>query len=243
MDRIFKLAGEGFDLDILTDYFRSSRTTVEKIEDQYFLRIAGESWTGDDDIDWNVAEDELSQINGIAKLLQPNFRPATISGIATKNPVTGEMNSTLRVRCVAEIRSKASVKVRLLKDGIEVPQDTTTEAEKILSLCDKYEHLARTLLTYGALPHEWRELSMVVDAIEDHHGSKRELEKKDYYPPKLDDFKATANSFKALKLAARHGWTEQKGGGVEEPTITLNDAKEVIHQLLEDTIKSLKTQA
>jgi len=46
-----------------------------------------------------------------------------------------------------------------------------------------------------------------------------------------------------LKLAARHGWTEQKGGGVEEPRITLNDAKEVIHQLLEDTIKSLKAQA
>jgi len=165
-------------LTSFTDYFHSSRTTVEKIEDQYFLRIAGEFWSGNDEIDWNVAEDELSQINGIAKLLQPNFRPATISGIATKNPVTGKMTSTLRVRCVAEAHSKASVKVRLLKDGIEVPQDTTTEAEKILSLCDKYEHLARALLIYGALPHEWRELSMVVDAIEDHHCSKRELEKK-----------------------------------------------------------------
>src|ERR1700674_3353286 len=102
MDRTFKLTGEGFDLDILTDYFHSSRTTVEKIEDQYFLRIAGEFWTGDEETDWNVAEDELSQINGIAKLLQPNFRPATIAGIAAMNPVTGKMTSTLRVRCFAE---------------------------------------------------------------------------------------------------------------------------------------------
>jgi hypothetical protein len=51
MDRTFKLAGEGFDLEILTNHFQSPRATVEKIEDQYFLRIAGEFWTGDDDKD------------------------------------------------------------------------------------------------------------------------------------------------------------------------------------------------
>jgi hypothetical protein len=245
MERTFKLTGEGFDLDILRDHFRSPRATVEKIEDQCFLRIAGESWTGDDDADWSTAEDELSQINGIAKLLQPNFRAASLAGFSERDPVTGAMTSRVRGRVDVEIRTKVGISFSLVdsKTGNTIPRDSTTEGEKLLSLCDKHEHLARALLIYGALPHEWRELSMVVDAIVDHHGSKRELEKKDYYPPKLDDFVATANSFKAIKLGARHGWTEQKGGGVEEPRITLNEAKEVIRKLLEDTLNSLKPQA
>jgi hypothetical protein len=137
MDRTFRLAGEGFDLDIFADYFHSSRTTVEKIEDQYFLKIEGARWTGDDDKDWSTAEDELSQINGIAKLLQPNFRAATIAGISVRDPATGKMTSTLRARASGEARSKGRVNPRLVNsDGSVVPQDSTTEAEKILSLCD-----------------------------------------------------------------------------------------------------------
>ena len=80
---------------------------------------------------------------------------------------------------------------------------------------------------------------MVVDAIVDYHGGLRDLEEAKYYPRRLDDFTATANSWKAIKLGARHGWTEQRGGGIEEPRISLNDAREMIRQLLEDTIKSL----
>jgi hypothetical protein len=65
------------------------------------------------------------------------------------------------------------------------------------------------------------------------------MAKMDYCPPQLDDFTATANSFKAIKLAARHGWTKTKGGGVEKPRITLSNAKEVIRKLMDDTVKSL----
>jgi hypothetical protein len=78
---------------------------------------------------------------------------------------------------------------------------------------------------------------MVVDAIEDHHGGERELEKMDYCPRELDDFTSTANSWKAIKLAARHGRTTQ---GVEKPRIALNDAKEVIRKLMEGWIEYLR---
>jgi hypothetical protein len=46
-----------------------------------------------------------------------------------------------------------------------------------------------------------------INAVEDHHGGERALEKAHYYPPKLDDFTFTANSYKVVKLAARHGRT------------------------------------
>jgi hypothetical protein len=98
----FRLDGEGFDKEILADCFHSARTTVEKIEDQYFLKIEGARWTGDDVIDWSTAEDELSQINGIAKLLQPNFRPVAIDAIRRKDPVTGPKGSR-------SIKSSASI--------------------------------------------------------------------------------------------------------------------------------------
>lgn len=209
----FRLDGEGFDKEILADYFHSARTRVEKIEDQYFLKIEGARWTGDDVIDWSTAEDELSQINGIAKLLQPNFRPVTVDAITRKDSVTGAMKTSMRPRASGEFRSKGRANPRLVNsDGTVVPQDSTTEAEKILSLCDEHEHLARALLIYGALPHEWRELSMVVDAIEDHHRGEKELQKVDYCPPQLTDFTSTANSFKAIKLPQgmgghRRAWT------------------------------------
>jgi hypothetical protein len=237
MDRTFRLDGDGFDLEILVDYFHSSRTTVEKTEDQYFLKIEGARWTGDDGIDWSTAEDELSQINGIAMLLQPNFRPVTIAGIRTKDPATGAMTMSVRPRASGELRIKGKAIPRLVNsDGSVVLQDSTTEAQKILSSCDEHKHLARALLIYGALPHEWRELSMVVDAIEDHHGGEKELQKMDYCPPQLADFTSTANSWKAIKFAARHGRSSQ---GVEKPRIELNDAREVIRKLMENTIKSL----
>ena len=55
-----------------------------------------EFWTGDDDTDWVAAEDELSHMNGIAKILQPNFRSVRIAGISVKDQVTGKMNSVIR---------------------------------------------------------------------------------------------------------------------------------------------------
>jgi hypothetical protein len=239
MERTFKLTGDGFDLDILRDNFRSARATVEKIEDQYYLRVAAELWTGGDDIDWTAAEDELSQINGIAKLLQPTFRTVSLAGFSERDPVTGAMITRLRARLAAEGRAKVGITIRLVDTitGKTLPGDSTTEGEKLLSLCDKHEHLARALLIYGALPHEWRELSMFVDAIEDHHGGERELKKMDYCPPELDHFTTTANSWKAIKLAARHGRTTQ---GVGEPRITLNEAKEVIRKLMEGWIEHLR---
>jgi hypothetical protein len=105
IERTFRLVGEGFDLDILVDYFHSARTTVEKVEDRYFLKIGGIRWTGDDVIDWSTAEDELSQINGIAKLLQPNFRPVTIDAITRKDPV-GAMTTSVRPRASGEFSRK-----------------------------------------------------------------------------------------------------------------------------------------
>jgi hypothetical protein len=184
----------------------------------------------------STAEDELSQINGIAKLLQPNFRPVTIAGISVRDAVTGKMTSTVRARCVGEIRTWGRANPTLVNsDGSVVPQDSTTEAEKILSLCDEHKHLARALLIYGSLPHEWRELSMVVDAVKQHHGRAKDFRNVDYYPAQLKDFAKTADSFNAIKLASRHGFATE----VDKPLIELEEAKEMIRKLIEDTIKSL----
>ena len=107
MERTFKLTGDGFDLDILRDNFRSARATVEKIEDQYYLRVAAELWTGGDDIDWTAAEDELSQINGIAKLLQapaPDFNEALTADLHTE---AGVVVRTVRYMSPEQARGTA----------------------------------------------------------------------------------------------------------------------------------------
>jgi hypothetical protein len=181
MDRTFILAGDGFALAILRHKFQSPRATVEKIEGQFYLRMTSEFWTGDDDTDLVAAEDELRQMNGIAKMLHPRFRSVRIAGISVKNPVTGKMNSVIRGgRGICEIAIGVFAKPAQLYSNTDsiVLQDTTTDAEEIRQLCDEHEHLTRAVQIYGALPHEWRELSMVVDAIKEHHGGGKNWKRK-----------------------------------------------------------------
>jgi len=53
----------------------------------------------------------------------------------------------------------------------------------------------------------------------------------------IDNFKATADSYKALGLDARHGKTKS---GITKPLMTLAEAREMVRELFHCWIKELK---
>jgi hypothetical protein len=54
---------------------------------------------------------------------------------------------------------------------------------------------------------------------------------------KIKEFKATANSYKAIRLQARHGSVTQ---GVPDPKQTLDEAREMIRTILEPWAEELE---
>jgi hypothetical protein len=71
----------------------------------------------------------------------------------------------------------------------------------------------------------------------DEFGDRSNIAKQFVPPGQIKDFKATANSFPALGLEARHGTTTI---GIPEPKMTLKEAEEMFGKLFQDWIKELK---
>jgi hypothetical protein len=88
------------------------------------------------------------------------------------------------------------------------------------------------------LEHNWINLYKVLDVMREAHGDLRGLQAKNYVPPRdIEDFKATAESFPAIGLLARHGKTK---GVIQEPRMTLPEAQEMFRKLFQGWIADLK---
>ena len=71
---------------------------------------------------------------------------------------------------------------------------------------------------------------MVLEAAEDAHGGESGLIAKNWVPQgQIKSFKATANSYKAIRRAARHGSIRK---GIVSTTITLTDAYQMVRTVL-----------
>jgi hypothetical protein len=78
---------------------------------------------------------------------------------------------------------------------------------------------------------------MVLEAAEDGNGGEKGLINQNWVPwGQIKDFKATANSYKAIRLLARHGSLSQ---GVEQAKQTLGEACEMIRTIIQEWAKRL----
>ena len=117
---------------------------------------------------------------------------------------------------------------------------TSWLGDRIVNLAGKNEHLELALYISGGLEHNWRSLYMVLEAIEDGTGGEKGLIKKQWCNSgAIKKFKKTSNSFKALGLDARHGAAEKVDSS---PELTLEEARELIRQLLSSWTKELENQ-
>jgi hypothetical protein len=110
------------------------------------------------------------------------------------------------------------------------PTATKLIGDKVLEAADRNEHLDRALYLFGSLTPDWRGLYMVLEAAEDANGGESGLVAKNWVPQgQIKSFKATANSYKAIRREARHGSLRK---GIVSATITLSEAYEMVRNIL-----------
>lgn len=109
----------------------------------------------------------------------------------------------------------------------------------MLRLAAKKEQFETALFIYGSVKHSWHGLYLVYDAIKLGNGGKEDdLKAKNFAPSSsIKDFTATANSYAAVGLDARHG---PQSAQVQVPKMTLEEARTLIRTLLNAWARELR---
>jgi hypothetical protein len=238
MEEMMSLDGDEMDLKLLARAFPTGPARVEKRDEHYLLILESEGPREDAAV---VADGTkaLAQMTAIMLADGSNFRPPRIRGITKKN-ADGTLSHYLNLRAHAVSRTAAFVTLRRIgPDGKEIVENKGPTQEQVaLDLARNNEPLRRAQVIYGSLKHEWGNLYKVLEAMEDGNGGEAGLIAKHFVANgEIKNFKATANSFLALGLEARHGTTAI---GIPEPKMTLEEAEEMFRKLFESWIKELK---
>jgi hypothetical protein len=234
----FRLAGDEFDINGVAELFGSE---VKIIKDEHGQRqlVMELPFTNDESEAAQFAGEEvLAKLNAIANVVYGNHQNLTITGIGCRDPSGATMHLFLHVGMGGRSRFRAGIgTVQTNPSSAPSAIPKMTIGDQFLHAADKDEHLERALYLFGSLQPDWRGLYMVLEAAEDAHAGERGLVAKKWVPDgQIKDFKATANSYKALRLAARHGSTKE---GIEVPRLTVSEARDMVRTILEKWTKTL----
>jgi hypothetical protein len=239
MERLFKLKGASVDHEDLVDLFPAGSATVKKIDQEYYLQIPESDSSQDDNEALGLAETALTRMSAIAMVKQENFQPPTIEGIARRDAATGRLSRTHIIRPLG-IAPTSRLGTPTLTRAAEIPSSDQSPSfgEAALSIADKNGTLERALQVYGTRDeHTWRGLYLVYEATKEGNGGKNGLIALSVAPwSKIDNFTATANSYRAIGVQARHS---SKSKGNSPAKMTLDEARTLIRQLLEAWIRKL----
>ena len=157
-----------------------------------------------------------------------------IGAVEYVNPETGLVEQRIAVK---GFRIRTRLYPVTVSTGDPDERPPTPFGDQLLTAADQSAHFDRALYLFGALSPDWRGLYMVLEAAEDANGGESGLIAKGWVPTgQIGDFKNTANSYKALRLAARHGSLKT---GTDNPKLTLEEAREMIRTILNQWSKSV----
>jgi hypothetical protein len=239
MEELMSLEGDPMDLQLLSRSFPRGAVRVEKRKEHCVLILENDSQREAAEVLADGAK-VLAQMTAIMLADGPNFRPPRIRGISHMMP-DGSVGTTLNASLHIEARAAVSATVRLIgPDGKLIENKGPTDDQVTLQLAAKNEYLRRAQIIYGTLKHDWGNLYKVLEAMEDGHGGEAGLIAKHFVADSnIKNFKATANSFRALGLESRHGTTT---AGIPEPKMTLKEAEEMFRKLFQGWRQDLKNQ-
>jgi len=243
LEELIDVEGDEMDLRLLSQSFPSKTPRLEKRkvkvddEERYFLILESETVRQDEDV---LADGKrvLAEMTAIMLGDGPGFKAPRIKGIA-KKAADGSLVTYVNVSMHAKARTAVFVTPRLIgPDGEIVENKGPTDKQVIYELGRNNEPLRRAWLIYGSLEHTWINLYKVLDVMREAHGDLAGLKAKNYVRAKdIDNFKATADSHRAIGLDARHAKVKS---GIPAPTISLAEAQEMFRKLFEGWIAELK---
>jgi len=229
---LVRLEGGKSELEYLCTV-RSPNWSVTAQDNEYYLRA----------VDFNSLEDPrdvvliatqiLDVIGGIARLSFGDFHAAKVGGV-TRVEANGK---------ITQIVMPPSIPITF-KVGIPAVTTSATEGssqqpnplERWIQVAEHDELVSRAFALYGGLEHNWRNLYMILEVVEDDVGGEQALIGKEWVPNgKIKLFKRTANNFRVLGREARHGSAKY-----EPPaeTMPLPQAQSLIQKIMEYWIRS-----
>ena len=176
-----------------------------------------------------AAEELLSKLNGIAHTQYRNHENVKIGAVASQDVPGGPLN---RYILLSPMHARMRVGTPTITVGDAVPPvPQKLIGDLLLEAADRDKDFDRAIYFYGCLPQDWRGLYMVLEAVEDGNGGEANLINRQWVANgAIKKFKATANSFKALRMHARHGSLKT---GISAPTQTIEEARVMIRMLVE----------
>lgn len=177
-----------------------------------------------------AANELLSKINGIAKMIYLDHESLRIGATSCVEKPGSPPTQVVFVNAVLRGRSRVHAPIVVATSGVgQTPtENNRLLGDGVLEVAD--EHFKRALYLFGSL-RDWRGLYMVLEAAEDGNGGEKGLIGKGWVAEgEIKNFKNTANSFKAIRLQARHGTVRT---GASHPKQTLDQARQMIRTILE----------
>lgn len=187
-----QLEGEEKDLRFLSEILRSPHLSVSEEKGAFILRSS--SFNPDPALNdvHKLSTSLVEVLNGAAKVYNRTFQGATVKAV---------------VRIREDGKTERHVRLTALPRQFEFTAFPRRDdlIECWFSIGQQNESVARALTLYGSLEHNWRNLYMVLEVMEDDVGGEESLSEKGWVSAKeISRFKHTANSFRAIGREARH---------------------------------------
>ena len=198
------MQGEKFDLEDLPLWFTGCEVAVIRSNDAHSLTIPADIFERDEPESVRpYAVKVLEQLNAIGHLLNPSFRPVTLSDKLFGLDAGGRIVSTSIQVSGAEMRVKAG-HLGMSVNGVPQP-DPREGLAKPLMRAVRHSPRAQDALAILSRPNlTWSELYLLFELVEGDVGSRMfELAWLERTQAKI--FTRTANSYSVLRSAGRHG--------------------------------------
>lgn len=200
-----EIKGHQFDIEYLNENQDSESWFIAKEGDMYNLEsLKFKDILSDEEV-MVKASKLMTQINGLAKIMNPDFRPVELGDVYrldenNRKTVFKHVKSELRFRSSLGVEKFSVAKGKLEEIPIEKPD----LFEPYNALSDMNELVENALIIFSKSKLSWGDLYNIQEIIADSGYISEVLEKCGISKSELSKFKQTSQSFEAVGEEARH---------------------------------------
>jgi hypothetical protein len=227
-----RLKGESFDLALLTEHFHAATLSITNQDGSYYAQSSELEVLSSEPEVRSKADEMLENVNGIGRMLDPQFRPIEIDAI-TETDSTGSRKHYMEFSEETRVRDKVMLEV-VNADGTTEQSKGPSPAESQLAIAQLDAKVAKALRIFGSREHNWHNLSNIFEVVQSDVGG--QITKAGWATQaEIDRFTQTANSVQAIGDDARHG--HEKIPAPKNP-MSLTEAELLITRILKNWIDS-----
>ena len=228
------LAGDDADLRSLSESFAGGDPSILERDGKYLFR-----WSVLDELSETqvkaVADEQIARLSGSASLTLGAIKPIKVAEVSLVSDDGSRNIFGFPDPVVVTIRTSVpTVQIRRA-DGTEEIYRPADPAKAWLAAAESSDDMTRALRLSEGKEHDWRELSYLLEIVEDSVGRKEITDAGWATKGQLERFRGTANSSypEAAGDAARHGHRRWEPPRRPMP---LNDARELIRRVVRQWI-------